>query len=153
MKRWSTISLGGFSEIEISHSTGISANAKTSTIAMLQRLYSRVPCLISAPRPAFLGLDAEALDEDEGDHQDKEEDQHRDRRAEPEVKPVDQLVEAEDRDRFGVLGAAGHDEDRVEDPERLEGSEEDRDEDRRLHQRQGDLDEALPGGGAVDLRR
>src|ERR1700710_200855 len=95
MKRWSMISLGGFSEIEISHSTGISANSTTSTMAMLQRLYSRVPCLISASRSAFLDLDAEALDEDERDHQDEEEDQHRDRRAEAEVDPADQLVEGD----------------------------------------------------------
>src|SRR6478609_5922913 len=147
MKRWSMISLGGFNEIEISHSTGISADSSTSTMAMLQRLYSRVPCLISASRSAFLGLDAQALDENERDQYDEEEDQHRDRRAEAEVEPVDQLVEAEDRDRFGVLGAAGHDEDRVEDAEGLEGAEENRDQDRRLHQRQGDADEALPGGG------
>src|SRR4051794_32279123 len=99
MKRWSMMSLGGFSEIEISHSTGISANSTTSTMATVQRPYSRFPCLISASRSAFLDLDAEALDEEEGDQHDEEEDQHRDRRAETEVEPVDQLVEAEDRDR------------------------------------------------------
>ena len=37
MKRWSASSAGGFSEIEISQSTGISAKSTTSTMAMLQR--------------------------------------------------------------------------------------------------------------------
>src|SRR5882757_5979463 len=100
MKRWSMMSAGGFSEIEISQITGIRANSSTSTMAIVQSPYSRVPCLISAPRSAFLDADAEAFDEDERDHDHEQEDQHRDRRAETEVEAVDQLVEAEDRDRF-----------------------------------------------------
>ncbi len=36
MKRWSVIASGGFSESEISQTTGIRANSSTSTRAMLQ---------------------------------------------------------------------------------------------------------------------
>src|ERR1700760_960338 len=150
ISRWSAISLGGFSEIDSSQRTGIRANSSTSVIAIVHSEYSRAPTFISASRSSFFDLDAEAFDEDERDQHHADEDQHRDRRAEPQVQPVDQLVEAEDRDRFGVLRAAGHDEDRVEDARGLERAEEDRDEDRRFHQRQGDLAEPLPGGGAVD---
>src|SRR3954454_24569123 len=116
-KRWATIWLGGLRGIEISHSTGTRAKISTAAMAMLQRVYSRLPCFISTSRPAFLDASAEAFDEDEGDQKDADEDQHRVRRAEPEVEPGDQLVVAENRDRFGVLGTAGHDEDRVEDAE------------------------------------
>src|SRR4051812_11072332 len=121
MKRWSAISLGGFSEIEINQTTGIRANSSTNAIAMLQSAYSRPPILISASRSPFFHLRSEAFDEDEGDQEHEDEDQDRDRRAEAEVEAVDQLVEAEDRDRFGVQRTAGHDEDRVEDPEGVEG--------------------------------
>src|SRR3954447_24128649 len=117
MKRWSTISFGGFSEIEISHITGIRANRTTRTMAIVQAPYSRVPCFISTPRSTFVDAHAEAFDEDERNHQHDEDNQNRDRRAGAEVETVDQLVEAEYRDRFGVFGAAGHDEDRVEHPE------------------------------------
>src|SRR4051812_4580988 len=101
MKRPSTISFGGFNEIEISHSTGIRAKSRTRTMASVQSAYSRVPRLISASRPPFLDANAEALDEEERDRDHEEEDQDRDRRPDPEVEPVDQLAEAEDRDRFG----------------------------------------------------
>src|ERR1700760_4195573 len=138
MIRWSVISLGGFNEIDSSHSTGISANSNTSVIAIVHSEYSRAPTFISASRSPFLDLDAEALDEDEGEQDDADEDQHRDRRADPEVESVDQLFETEDRDRFGVLRTVGHDEDRVEDARGLEHPEEKGDEDRRFHQRQGD---------------
>src|ERR1700733_6542917 len=134
MIRWSVISLGGFSEIDSSHSTGISANSRTRVIAIVHSEYSRAPTFISAsPRSPFFDLDAEAFDEDEGEAEDPEEDQDRDRRADAEVQSVDQLFEAEDRHRFGVLRAVGHDEDRVEDARGLEHAEQHRDEDRRLH--------------------
>src|ERR1700753_741028 len=120
MIRWSVISLGGFSEVASSHSTGISANSNTSVIAIVHSEYSLAPTFISAsPRAPFLDLDAEAFDEDEGEQDDAEEDQDRDRRADAEVQSVDQLFEAEDRHRFGVLRPVGHDEDRVEDAARL----------------------------------
>src|ERR1700761_6288769 len=115
MMRPSATSLGGFSEIESSQRTGISAKSRTSVIAIVHSEYSRAPTFISASRSPFFDLHAEAFDEEEGDQDHADEDQHRDRRAEPQVQPVDQLVEAEDRHRFGVLRAAGHDEDRVED--------------------------------------
>src|ERR1700749_2786734 len=99
ISRWSAISLGGFSEIDSSQRTGISANSSTSVIAIVHSEYSRAPTFISTSRSPFLDLDAEALDEDEGEQDDADEDQHRDRRADAEVEPVDQLFEAEDRDR------------------------------------------------------
>src|SRR4051794_6762837 len=115
MNFWSVTASGGFSESEISHRTGTRAKISTSAIAMPQSALSRPARSISAPRPPFVQTRAQALDEEEGDDEDTEEDQHRDGRSEAEVEARDQLVVAEDRDRFGVLGTAGHDEDRVED--------------------------------------
>src|SRR6195952_1501363 len=112
--RPSVISLGGFSEIESSHSTGTRAKISTRVIAIVHSEYWRAPTFISTPRSPFPDLDAEAFEKEEGDQHHTDEDQHRDRRAEPQVQPVDQLVEAEDRHRFGVLRAPGHDEDRAE---------------------------------------
>ena len=43
MKRPSVIASGGFSESEISHSTGIRAKINTKTMPMLHSAYSRVP--------------------------------------------------------------------------------------------------------------
>src|ERR1700760_4776414 len=96
ISRWSAISLGGFSEIESSHRTGINANSMTSVIAIVHSEYSRAPTFISASRSSIFELHAEAFDEDEGEQDDADEDQHRDRRADAEVEPVDQLFEAED---------------------------------------------------------
>src|SRR4051794_26809286 len=98
MIRPSLTSAAGFSEIESSHSTGISAKTRTSTIAIVHSVTSFGVRLISPSRPAFFDADAEHLDEDRRDQDDDHEEQHRDRRAEAEVEPVDQLVEAEDRD-------------------------------------------------------
>src|ERR1044072_1840911 len=153
MKRPSATASVGFSESEISQMTGVSAKASTTTMPMLQSTYSRLPRSISAPWSPFLYPGSQHAHVEGGDQQDADEDQHRDGRAEAQIEPRDQLVEAEDRDRFGVLRTGGHDEDRVEDAEGVEGAEEQRDEDRRLHQRQRDPREALPGRGAVDLRR
>ena len=75
-----------------------------------------------------------------------------DRRSEPEVEPVDELLVAEDRHRVGVVGAAGDDERGVVDPERVERAEQHRDHQRGPDQRQRDLDEALPRARAVHLR-
>ena len=71
----------------------------------------------------------------------------------PEVQGGEQVVVAEDRHRAGVVATAGQDEDVVEDPERVQRAEEQRDQDRRLHERQGDAHEPLPRGRAVDLGR
>src|ERR1700721_536411 len=120
MIRWSVISLGGFSEIDSSHSTGISANSRTSVIAIAHSEYSLAPTFISsAPRSAFLDLYAESFDEDGGEQHHSEEDQDRDRRSDAEVQSVDQLFEAEDGHRFGVLRAVGRDEDGGEESEDL----------------------------------
>ena len=49
--------------------------------------------------------------------------------------------------------AAGQDVRQVVDAQRVQGAEQDGDHQRRLHQRQRDQPEPLPGGGAVDLGR
>src|SRR6201995_2457382 len=135
MMRPSATSLGGFSEIDNNHSTGISANSRTSVIAIVHSEYSRAPTFISAPsRSSFFDLHAEAFDEEERDQHHTEEDQQRDRRADAKVQPGDQMFESDDRHRFGVLRAVGHEEDRVEDAGGLEHPEEQGDEDRRFHQ-------------------
>src|ERR1700755_1728836 len=103
MMRPSAISLGGFSEIDSSHSTGISANSRTSVIAIVHSEYSRAPTFISASRSPFFALHAEAFDEEGGEQHHTDEDQDRDRRADAQVEAVDQLFEAEDRHRFRVL--------------------------------------------------
>src|SRR4051794_35165154 len=124
MMRPSAISLGGFSESDSSQRTGISANSRTSVIAIVHSEYSLAPTFISAsPRPSFFDFHAEAFDEQEGDAEHAEEDQDRDRRPDAQVQSVDQLFEAEDRHRFRVLRAVGHDEDRVEDARGLEHAE------------------------------
>ena len=56
MKRWSVIVAGGFSESEISQTTGIRAKSSTSTMAMLQRRSRGCRVSISASRPSFLEL-------------------------------------------------------------------------------------------------
>ena len=99
------------------------------------------------------GAGAEALDEHERDDAHEHEQQHRNRRPQTEVEAGEQGVVVEHRDRLGAVGALVEDVDRVEDPERVERAEQQRDEDRRLHQRQRDPREPLPGAGAVHLRR
>src|SRR6476469_10105115 len=74
---------------------------------------------------------AEDRDVDERDHRHGQEDQHADRRTQPEVERLEQVVVAEDRHRSGAVGAAGEYVDVVEDPERVEGAEQKRDQDRR----------------------
>ena len=106
---------------------------------------------ITSPRLLRRGR-AEPLDEQTAITITHEEDQHRDRRAQAEVEPRDQLVVAEDRHRLGAVGAARLDEHRVEHAEGVERAEQHRHQDRRLHQRQRDPPEALPRAGAVDLR-
>jgi hypothetical protein len=71
-------------------------------------------------------------------------------RAEAHVLEVDELLTGVDRHRHGDLVVAGHHVDQVEDPERVEGAEDDRHEERRLEQRQGDLEEHLDRVDAVD---
>ena len=73
--------------------------------------------------------------------------------AEPQV--LQQRVEGVERDRLGgrARAAAGHHVDQVEHAEGVERAEDERDENRRLEQRQRHVPELPPGGGAVDARR
>src|SRR6516225_4190658 len=96
---------------------------------------------------------AEEPDEDEGDDRDGDEDQDGDRRPDAEVQRPEQVVVPQDRYRVGAVAAAGQDVDVVEDPERVQRPEQQRDQDGRFHQRQRHPVETLPGSGAVHPRR
>ena len=76
--------------------------------------------------PDLRQIGLEALDEDEGDDHDGEEQQHRDRRPGAEVDQRDVLPVGQERQRLGVVGAAGHDERVVEDAPRVERAEQQR---------------------------
>src|SRR3954466_8641895 len=116
MKLPSPTEAGDFSDREMIQTTGIRAKIRISLNPIDQRTYSRAPrCSISPSpsspsraRPPLLQADAEYPNEDERDRQHADEDQHRDRRAQPQIEAVDQLVVAQDRDRLGVLGPSGH---------------------------------------------
>ena len=71
----------------------------------------------------------------------------------PECGAGDGLAVGEERHALGLLGAAGHDEDGVEDAEGVERAEQQRHHDRRLHVGDRHPPQPLPGGGAVDLGR
>src|SRR3984885_14127530 len=158
MKDGSRIAAGVLKDSEAIQSTGISASAMTTTFAVPQLTFCRGVVVTAAmigslrSRVRARGGGAEALDEQDGDDRHADEDQDRDRRPEPQVQRVEQVVPGEDRDRPGVVTALGQDEDVVEDPERVQRPEQQRDQDGRLYQRQRDLREALPGGSAVYLR-
>src|SRR5437667_9353351 len=136
--------------------TGISASAMTTKFAVAQPvLWRGVMAAISGSPLSDVragGRGAEALDEQERDDRDADEDQDRDCRPDAQVQRVEQVVIAEDRDRPGAVGAQGEDVDVVENPERVQCPEQQGDQDRRLHQRQRDLREALPARSAVHLR-
>src|SRR5579859_3212076 len=128
------------------------ARAMTTKLAVPQPTFWRGVEVIAAISGSPLsdiragGRGAEALDEHEGDDRHADEDQDRYRRPDAQVERVEQVVVAEDRDGPGAVGAGREDVDVVEDPERVQRPEQQRDQDGRLHQRQRDLDEALPGG-------
>jgi hypothetical protein len=86
----------------------------------------------------------------ERDDRDGEEDQHRHRRPDTEVQPLDQVVVGHHRHRARFRRAAGEHEDVVEDPEGVEGTEQHGDQNGRLDQRQRDHPEPLHGGGPVE---
>src|SRR6476620_7511342 len=140
MSRPSATVAGVLSDSEMIHRTGNRPNTRTTTSAATHRPILRS---MSAPLPGR--LQAEALDEEHGDDRHADEDQHGYRRAQPEVQLVEQLVVAQDGDRLDipVLTRVGQDVDRVEDPERVERAEQQRDEDGNLHERDRDLPEAL----------
>ena len=86
MKRSSAIVAGVFSESEMIQSTGISAKSSTTTMRDAPERVLAAFRVSSQPPVSLLGeRGPEALDEDERDQDHAEEDQHRDRRAEPEV--------------------------------------------------------------------
>src|SRR5690242_8429324 len=156
MNDGSSTAVGVLKDSETSQSTGISASAMTTKFAVAQPVRWRgvIAAISGSPLSDVRagGRGAEALDEQERDDRDADEDQDRDRRPDAQVQRVEQVVVAEDRDRPGAVGAQGQDVDVVENPERVQGPEQQGDQDRRLHQRQRDLREALPARGAVHLR-
>src|SRR5580704_5670503 len=156
MKEGSRTAVGVLNDSETSQSTGISASAMTTRFVVAQpALRAGVMAAISGSPLSDVragGRGAESYDVNDGDDRDADEDQDRDRRPDAQVQRVEQVVVAEDRDRSGAVAALGEDVDVVENPERVQGPEQQGDQDRRLHQRQRDLREALPGRGAVHLR-
>jgi hypothetical protein len=78
---------------------------------------------------------AEAFDEHRRDDRHHQEQQDRNRGAKSQVEPVEQRVVVQHRDRLGPVRALVEDVNRVEDPEGIERAEQQRDQDRRLHQR------------------
>src|SRR5450631_3929620 len=179
MNEGSRTAAGVLNDSETSQSTGIRASATTTKLAVPQKDFwaTVVPWpppfrrrLVVTPAvwPGVVvtvatsgsplpdvgagGRGAEALDERERDDRDADEDEDRDRGPDPQVQGIEQVVVAQERDRPGVVGPGGQDEDVVEDPEGVQRPEQQRDQDGRLHQRQGNAREALPAGGTVDLR-
>src|ERR1022692_902694 len=149
MKEGSAMAVGALRDSETIQSTGSSASATTTRFVVPQPTFWRGVVVTAAISGSPLsdvrarGRGAEALDEQEGDDRHADEDQDRDRRTDPQVQRVEQVVPGEDRDRPGVVAALGQDEDVVEDPERVQRTEQQRDQDGRLHQWQRDLREAL----------
>src|SRR3954447_3003333 len=83
------------------HSTGNSAKTRTAkSVTPHPRIRFVSVRRISSPLP--WPARAQALDEDERDDHHADEDQHRDRRPQPEVEPVEQLVVAQDRHRLDL---------------------------------------------------
>src|SRR5487761_1700953 len=126
MKEGSRTAVGVLKDSETSQSTGISASAMTTKFAVVQPAFCRgvvVTAAISGSSPFDVrarGRGAEALDEHHGDDRHADEDQDRDRRSDPQVQRVEQVVPGEDRDRPGAVAALGQDEDVVEYPERVQ---------------------------------
>src|ERR1700733_9770599 len=126
MNEGSRIAAGVLKDSEAIQSTGISASAMTTTFAVPQPTFCRGVVVTAAmigslrSRARAWGCGAEALDEQDGDDRHADEDQNRDRRPDPQVQRVEQVVVAEERDRPGVVRPVGQDEDVVEDPERVQ---------------------------------
>src|SRR5580704_13489533 len=104
MKDGSRTAAGVLKDSDTSQSTGISASAMTTVFADPQPTFCRavVTAAISGS-PRFdicaRGRGPEALDEQDGDDRHADEDQDRDRRPDPQVERVEQVVVAEHRDR------------------------------------------------------
>src|ERR1700722_9545997 len=122
MNDGSRIAAGVLKDSETIQSTGISASAMTTVFADPQPTFCRVVVTAAAisgsprSRVRARGRGPEALDEQEGDDRHANKDQDRDRRPDSQVEGVEQVVVPEHRDRPGVVGARGQDEDVVEDP-------------------------------------
>src|ERR1035441_8334612 len=145
MKDGSRIAVGVLKDSETIQSTGIRASATTTKFAVPQLTFWRGVVVTAAISESPLcdvragGRSAETLDEQERDDGHADEDEDGDRRPDAQVQRVEQVVVAEDRYRPGAVGAGGQDVDAVEDPERVQRPEQQRDQDGRLHQRQRDL--------------
>src|ERR1700690_930517 len=136
MSDGSRTAAGVLKDSETSQSTGISASAITTKLAVPQPNFWRgvVTAAISGlPLPDVRagGRGAEALDEHEGDDRHADEDQDGYRRPDAQVERIEQVVVAEDGDRAGVVVAGREDEDAVEDAERVQHPEQQRDQDGR----------------------
>src|ERR1051325_5532339 len=96
-------------------------------------------CGPSSARPParFTEVDAESADVEHRETEGHDEDDDRQRRAVAEFEVLEERVEGVERYRLGgcTRAAAGHDVDEVEDPERVERTEDERDEDRGLEER------------------
>src|ERR671919_3258201 len=118
---------------------------------MLAVLQPKMLRLITSGLPTLLGeRRSETLHEQERDQDDDQEDQHRYRGADAEVQLDQELVEVEHRHALEVRVVPGGDDvDGIEDPEGVERAEQQRYEDRRLHQRARYAPEPLPGPRAL----
>src|SRR5260370_12967203 len=152
-KEGSRTGVGVLKASETSQSTGIRASAMTTKFVVPQlTLWRGVVTAISESPLSDVragGRGAEALDEHDRDDRHADEDEDRDRRADPQFQRAEHVVVHTDRDRPGVISPGGQDEDVVEDPERVQRPEQQRDLDRGLHQRHPDPPEAPPGAVAV----
>src|SRR4051794_15129803 len=102
MNRPSAMVFGSLNEREMIHTTGTSDSTTTIRIALPQPkpLFRRSSISVPLHAAGRRG-GAEALDEDRRDDRDHQEDEHGDRRSQPQVQSVEQLVVAEDRDGLG----------------------------------------------------
>src|SRR3954451_3706787 len=97
---------------------------------------------------------AEEADIDQRQPECHQKDDHRERGAIPELKILQQGVEGVERDRLGrrPRSTSSKSINQIEHPKGIERSENQRNQDRRLEQRQGDIAELPPGRGSVDSR-
>src|ERR1035441_7698554 len=109
MKEGSRTAVFVLKDSETIQSTGISASAMTTTFTAPQPVFCRgvvATAAISGSPLSYVRArrrGAEEFDEHEGDDHHADEDQDRDRRSDAQVQRVEQVVPAEDRDRFGIV--------------------------------------------------
>src|SRR5579875_2544600 len=113
MNDGSRIAAGVLNDSDASQSTGISASAMTTKFAVVQPTFCRAVVLTAAISVSPLidvgagGCGAEQPDEHEGDDRHADEDQDRNRRSDPQVERVEQVVVPEHRHRARVVSAVG----------------------------------------------